>query len=412
MLTHKLLRRIMMRIGRSILFLILLVVEAVPAAAFPGFLQIYQADPLRNPALDGCVVCHVDPGGGGPRNEFGLAFADNEMTITPLLRSQFSDRFTYNSTPLGGATILHFSDPDNAALVVEVDGVRYLADLASRGLASDVGAAPELQVGAEVPVAAPIFISPVDSFTSEGAFFGPRIVNLPNGKGVERGGVEFLIGHRFTFPVFNRDSPQNLFGFDSSALVTFGVAVGLSDWLSVSAMRSNLDRTIELSSQFQLSSQSTEVPVSTQFRVGIEGRNNFQERFAPFVQFVTTRSFGNRFSLSLAPSIAFNTRNDDSFLPPQFLFGEEFDYTAAIGIGAGIGLTPSVSVVGEYVPRVKGFTGEIFDRPTVSVGIQKATFRHTFEFVLSTARPLTTAQYTVNGSDSFKVGFNIYRRLR
>ena len=227
-----------------------------------------------------------------------------------------------------------------------------------------------------------------------------------------RGGVEFLIGHRFTFPVFNRDSPQNLFGFDSSALVTFGVAVGLSDWMSVSAMRSNLDRTIELSSQFQLSSQSTEAPVSAQFRVGIEGRNNFQERFAPFVQFVTTRSFGNRFSFSLAPSIAFNTRNDDSFLPPQFQFGEEFDYTAAIGIGAGIGLTPSVSVVAEYVPRVKGFTGEIFDRPAVSVGIQKATFRHTFEFVLSTARPLTTAQYTVNGSDSFKVGFNIYRRLR
>ena len=86
--------------------------------------------------------------------------------------------------------------------------------------------------------------------------------------------------------------------------------------------------------------------------------------------------------------------------------------TAAIGIGAGIGLNPSVSLVGEYVPRVKGFTGEIFDRPAVSVGIQKATFRHTFEFVLSTARPLTTAQYTVNGSDSFKVGFNIYRRLR
>ena len=93
-------------------------------------------------------------------------------------------------------------------------------------------------------------------------------------------------------------------------------------------------------------------------------------------------------------------------------FGDEFDYTAAIGIGAGIGLTPSVSVVGEYVPRVKGFTGEIIDRPVVSAGIQKATFRHTFEFVLSTARPLTTAQYTVNGSDSFKVGFNIYRRLR
>ena len=402
----------MMQTGRSILFLTLLAAGAVPAAAFPAFLQIFQGDPLRNPTVDGCVVCHVNPDGGGPRNEFGLAFADNQMTITPLLRSQFSDRFAYSCAPLGSTTILHFSDPDNAALVVEVEGVRYLADLPSSGVVSGLGSAVEAQGGAEVPVAVAISVSPVDAFTSEGAFFGPRIVNLPNGKGMERGSVEFLIGHRFEFPVFDRDSPAKLFGFDSPASVTFGVQVGLTDWMSVSAMRSNLDRTIELSSQFQLSKQSSESPLSTQFRLGIEGRNNFQERFAPFVQFVATRSFGNRFSLSLAPSIAFNTRNDDSFLPPQFLFGEEFDYTAAVGIGGGIGLTPSVSVVGEYVPRVKGFTGEFIDRPAVSLGIQKATFRHTFEFVLSTARPLTTAQYTVNGSDSFKVGFNIYRRLR
>ena len=208
------------------------------------------------------------------------------------------------------------------------------------------------------------------------------------------------------------NSPANLFGFDSSAFVTFGVRVGLTDWMSVSAMRSNLDRTIELSSAFQLSEQDSSGPVSTQLRVGVEGRNNFQERFAPFVQFISTRSFGDRFSLSVAPSIAFNTRNEDTFLPPQFLFGNEFDYTAAIGLGAGLRVLPSVSVVGEWVPRVKGFTGEFFDRPAVSIGIQKATFRHTFEFVLSTARPLTTAQYTVNGTDSFKVGFNIYRRLR
>ncbi len=412
----------MIRTGRSLLFLTLLAVWAVPAAAFPAFLQIFQADPLRNPAVDGCVVCHVDPGGGGPRNEFGLAFADSGMTITPLLRSQFSDRFTYRSTPLGGTTILHFSDPDNAALVVEVEGVRYSADLASGGVASGAGSVPEAQArpegqdGAEVPAAAAISVSPVDSFTSEGAFFGPRIVNLPNGKGMERGGVEFLIGHRFTFPIFDRDSPRNLFGFDSSALVTFGVQVGLTDWMSVSAMRSNLDRTIELGSQFQLSTQSAEAPLSTQFRVGIEGRNNFQERFAPFVQFVSTRSFGDRLSLSVAPSIAFNTRNLD--INRDRLFGGEYDYTFAVGLGAGLRLLPSVSVVGEYVPRA-GFRGvrsgdprKLVDRPAVSVGIQKATFRHTFEFVLSTARPLTTAQYTVNGSDSFKVGFNIYRRLR
>ena len=296
----------MTRTGRSILVLTFLVAWSVPASAFPGFLQIFQADPFRNPALDSCSVCHIDPNGGGPRNEFGLAFAESEMTITPLLRSEFPDRFTYSTTPLGDTTILHFSDPDNLALVVEVDGERYLADLGARSV-GEVLSQPEGQAASEAAPAAPSpSISLVDSFTSEGAFFGPRIVNLPSGKGMERGGVEFLIGHRFTFPVFDRDSPANLFGFDSSALVTFGVQVGLTDRLSVSAMRSNLDRTIELSSQFQLSRQSSETPLSTQLRVGIEGRNNFRDRFAPFVQFVSTRSFGDRFSLSVAPSPHFS----------------------------------------------------------------------------------------------------------
>lgn len=352
----------MNRAVKSILLLSLLAVGAAPASAFPAFLQIFQADPFRNPEVSGCMACPIDPLGGGPRNEFGLAFADNGMTITPLLRAQFSDRFTYNTAPLGGLTILHFSDPENAVLVVEVDGQRYLADPSLRSIEG----APRPEPVAATPPRPAAQVRPVDAFTAEGAFFGPRIVNLPNGKAMEQGGVEFLIGHRFTFPVFKSDSPANLFGFDSSAFVTFGVQVGLTDQLCVSAMRSNLDRTIELSSAFQLSRQSGGGPVSTQIRAGVEGRNNFRERFAPFLQFVSTRSFGNRFSFSVAPSIAFNTRNEDTFLPSHLLFGEEFTYTAAIGVGAGLRLTPSVSVVGEYVPRVRSFTGEIFDRPSLS----------------------------------------------
>ena len=233
------------------------------------------------------MACHIDPLGGGPRNEFGLAFADNGMTITPLLRAQFSDRFTYNTAPLGGLTIPHFSDPENAVLLVEVDGQRY-----SRGSVSPryrrcpstgtrCGHAPKACGASEA---------------GRCLYSGRRILRASHREPAQRkghgtGGVEFLIGHRFTFPVFNSDSPANLFGFDSSAFVTFGVQVGLTDQLCVSAMRSNLDRTIELSSAFQLSRQSGGGPVSPQIRAGVEGRNNFQERFAPFLQFVSTRRF-------------------------------------------------------------------------------------------------------------------------
>ncbi len=386
-------------------------------AAFPDYLDLYREDPFRRADVDGCNVCHISPSGGGAHNSFGIAFFDAGERITPMMRADYPDRFDY-PTPSIGDMVVHFADPENNKVVIELAGTKYLVDLESRSIPGLAPKAPSEEPSPSDEAPSASFTSagderPVDEYAYEGAFFGSRIVNLPNAKPMERGGVEFLVGHRFRGAIFNRDSPKNLFGFDTGAIVTFGVQVGLTDWMSVQVLRSaEGPRTIELSSALQFSRQGESAPLSTQLRVGVEGRQNFTERFAPFVQFVSTRSFGDRFSLAVAPSIAFNTRNEESPFPPSLLFGEEFDYTAALGLGAGLRLTPTVSLIGEYIPRLKGFKGELFDRPAVSFGVQKSTFRHTFELVFSTARPMTTAQYTVNGTDAFKIGFNIYRRLR
>jgi hypothetical protein len=84
----------------------------------------------------------------------------------------------------------------------------------------------------------------------------------------------------------------------------------------------------------------------------------------------------------------------------------------ALGLGVGIRFMPSVSLVGEYIPRLDGFRGEFKDRPGVSIGLQKSTFRHTFELVVSRQEPMTPAQVAFQGTDTFRIGFNIYRRLR
>ena len=62
-----------------------------------------------------------------------------------------------------------------------------------------------------------------------------------------------------------------------------------------------------------------------QVRAGVEGRNNFQDRFAPFLQLALNRTFADRLSVAISPGVAFNTReNIDAQLPnalstPAFL---------------------------------------------------------------------------------------------
>ena len=156
---------------------------------------------------------------------------------------------------------------------------------------------------------------------------------------------------------------------------------------------------------------SASSPFTLAVRGGVEGKSNFHEKYSPFLQPIITRTFADRVSFTASPTFAFNTRDESSFLPPEFLFGEDHNSTIALGIGAGVRVLRSTSIVGEYIPRLWGYRGEVKDRPGVSMGLQKSTYRHTFELVVSRQIPMTTSQYAIQGDDYFKIGFNIYRRI-
>jgi hypothetical protein len=406
--------------------------SSIPAFGFPDFLEAFRSDPYRNPAFDGCNTCHMSAQGGDERNVFGQAFERGGETITPLLRAQFPDRFTYPVSSVGDMVVIHFSDPENRRIVVESGSTKALVDVAGKtvdgrpaGPAGASGAAPPA-----APPAAPAAVITadgrsgvrVDEYAREGAFFGSNVVNLPNGKPLPRGGIDFFIGHRFLQDI-DAAGIGGLFGFDSSAVVAYGVRVGLTDRISFGFLRSNLAKTTSLASALQVSRQKGAVPVTVQLRAGVDGKHNFglfkksnfpfeERQYSPFLQVVATRTFMDRVSVVFAPTFAFNTRNENTFVPASQIFGGEHDNTTALGLGAGIRFSPSASLVGEFIPRLHGFRGEIKDRPGVSIGLQKSTFRHTFELVVSRQEPMTTAQYAVQGTDTFRIGFNIFRRLR
>jgi hypothetical protein len=430
----------MNRIQNLILLLTLIVAARVNASAYPMFLEMYKADKYTNPNNKAviCNFCHMSPSGGDERNPFGQAFEKAGEVFTPLLRAQFPDRFSYPMMKVDDNLTIHYSDPDNKTVVVETGGKKVAVDVTKLTVDGKPAAVAAIAAEANAQQVRPIELTPTatanptvpqtgselstDPNAREGAFFGLAVVDLPDGKPQRKGGVDFWIGHRFPEAIFQSNTTPDLFGFDSTATVTFGTRVGLTDRLAVGITRSSYFRTIELNAAYQVSRQGPESPLTVQLRGSVEGRNNFIHTgdfpwvgYAPSIQVVAVRTFADRVSAEVVPTFAFNTRNENSVFRQ---FDANHNSTIAIGVAGGVRFLKTASIVGEVVPQVWGFRGEVTHRPTIGFGIEKTTYRHAFSLIFSDTRPMTVnrlAQGTggaQGGLETFGIGFNIYRKIR
>lgn len=101
-----------------------------PVAARPEYLAKFQADPFRRAEVDGCITCHVNPAGGGARNDFGTAFQAASHDITPLLRAGFPQHFKFETANLPDGSTFYLSDPQSKFVVFERAHQRVLVNLA------------------------------------------------------------------------------------------------------------------------------------------------------------------------------------------------------------------------------------------------------------------------------------------
>lgn len=97
-----------------------------PAYAIPDYLDLYLNDYYATTAAN-CGLCHQNPNGGGARNGFGLDFEKTHQ-ITPLMRTQYPDKFKYPVAKVSDALTIHFSDPYGQQVVLETGGKKISVD--------------------------------------------------------------------------------------------------------------------------------------------------------------------------------------------------------------------------------------------------------------------------------------------
>jgi hypothetical protein len=131
-----------MKRSRRFILPVLFVIPAVSAFALPDLVAVYEKDPMAKIKNGDCTLCHEGPL-GGQRNAFGDAFGDNLHQITPLLRAQFPDYFSYPTLKVNSNLTIHFSDPEKKLVVVESSGKKVEVDLAETTVDGKKAVAPK-----------------------------------------------------------------------------------------------------------------------------------------------------------------------------------------------------------------------------------------------------------------------------
>lgn len=240
-------------------------------------------------------------------------------------------------------------------------------------------------------------------------YYGYELVNIATPRGFQKKSLTMHYTHRFTQPIFDKDSPEDLFGLDSFSFSGFGFTYGITDRLFTKIYRTPLDRNIEMGAGFKLLHQNKKTPISASIFGSLEGRNNFRTFYTGNITTMLARSFSHYGAVFFTPSISLNSN------PNRNVKKGESNHTGTFGLGSQWNFTPTASLIFECTPRI-GFKSQ--PNAAISFGIQKRTYRHVFTLSLSNTQGTTTSQYNSglgglgpnNLRSNLTLGFNITRR--
>jgi hypothetical protein len=246
-------------------------------------------------------------------------------------------------------------------------------------------------------------------------FTGWKVINLPTTRTVDQGSWLFFINHRFGPKI--SDGYEAFFGLDGSAIILLSLGYAVTDELLFYLARSNAADDVELQVRYRLAHQGGRSPWPLAVSAVATGNwitEDLPDDADPLKftgQVSLTRAFGDRISLAVVPGILFNA---DERTPGE-------DPLVTIGLGGRWRFWRNLSIIGEWVPIVSGYTRTStfgYDNRFDSWGaaFEITVGGHVFQIVVSNSVGLATDQYLRGGDldlrdGDVRLGFNIFRIL-
>jgi hypothetical protein len=247
---------------------------------------------------------------------------------------------------------------------------------------------------------------------------GDQLLTLPSSHVASQGTWEVKFTHRFNQSLSDgsfADQIHSLFGLDTNADVTFGLAYALRRNLQLSLARSNTNDTLEGAAKYVVLQQAERVPVTFTMRGGVDWRTerNMDDRSTLFAQAIVSRRIGQAEFFAM-PTFATNAGRavigDTS--------GALFDHVFNVPLGVTWFVRTPLAVVVEVIPPNGDLPDTMSSDIGWSLGIKRAIGGHWFEVLVTNSQATMVDQYvttTFQGSGldagEVKLGFNIERRF-
>lgn len=242
-------------------------------------------------------------------------------------------------------------------------------------------------------------------------FKATQIINAPTVEAPGKGGLQFLIMHRFGRI---NEGAYALFGLDN-ATIRFGLDYGLTNTLAVGIGRSSLDKTYDASVKWKVLQQQQKGMPLTVSLYALIANSTLRYTDKPFLnarlrtlyatQLLLARKFSPKVSLQLSP-----TWLHLNLVPSRRDKNDVFAVTA----GGRFKISKRTSFNAEYTFLPDGQVVSNTVHPSLSFGFDIETGGHVFQLVFTNSQGMIAPYYIAKtggswGDGAIFFGFNISR---